>query len=69
MNCILILPKHNLLNNQIEYIELKSIPVAVKTIIEVFFSITPINIKNSPIKLDVPGKPKFAKEKNKSMEE
>ena len=57
-----------ILNNQIEYIELNNIPVAVKIIIDIFFSTVPNNIKNSPIKLDVPGKPKFANEKKNKID-
>jgi len=53
------------LNNHIEYIELKSIPVAAKTIIDKFFSVIPIKTKSSLIKLEVPGKARFAIEKKK----
>ena len=65
---IFILPKHNLLNNQIEYIELNNIPNAVNIIIDILFSAIPIKIKSSPIKLEVPGKPKLANEKNSNID-
>jgi len=45
--------------------ELNNIPVAVNNIIDIFLEIAPANIKNSPIKLQVPGNPKFANEKKK----
>ena len=69
MYLYLIKPKHNLFRVQIEKQRLKIKLNIVKKKVLVLFEKIPINKSSSPIKLIVPGKPIFEKEKKKKKKE
>ena len=66
-NLTLTLPKAILLNNHNEYPLPITIPVAPRKVTLVLHFKDPANIRNSPIKLLVPGKLIFANVKNRKI--
>jgi hypothetical protein len=62
-------PKNILLNIQIEYTALKKAPASAKVETTVLCLKDPMNIRSSPTKADVPGKPILAIVKKKKLVE